>query len=193
MGAKNETSETGLMLYRNRFYLPELGRFLQRDPIGYDAGNQNVYRYVGNRVVTDTDALGLHGLPPIFGGPGDYVDQLAKQCRKVQNPKIPFATNGCTGVPDSGSFFNFKSSCDGHDICYETCGNSKDYCDKKMLADMEDSCQKMHKKGGRINVIGLGKCMARAKTYYRGLTNLPQAQQAYDDAQNQYCISADLV
>ncbi len=48
------------MLYRNRFYSPELGRFLQRDPIGYEAGDQNVYRYVGNRVVNEIDPMG-HG------------------------------------------------------------------------------------------------------------------------------------
>ncbi len=52
-------SETGLMLYRNRFYSPTLGRFLQRDPIGYDAGDLNVYRYVGNSPTIFMDEMGL--------------------------------------------------------------------------------------------------------------------------------------
>ncbi len=52
-------AETGLMLYRNRFYSTELGRFLQRDPIGYDAGDMNLVRYVNNQPQTFTDAHGL--------------------------------------------------------------------------------------------------------------------------------------
>ena len=44
-------SETGLMLYRNRFYSTSLGRFVQRDPIGYEAGDVNLHRYVWNQVL----------------------------------------------------------------------------------------------------------------------------------------------
>ena len=52
-------SETGLMLYRNRFYNVALGRFVQRDPIGYDAEDENLYRYVGNMSIAKTDPRGL--------------------------------------------------------------------------------------------------------------------------------------
>jgi RHS repeat-associated protein len=38
--------ETGLMLYRNRLYNTELGRFVNRDPIDYRSGNINIYYYV---------------------------------------------------------------------------------------------------------------------------------------------------
>jgi len=37
-------NETGLMLYRNRYYHTGLGRFVSRDPIGYEAGDINIYR-----------------------------------------------------------------------------------------------------------------------------------------------------
>ncbi|MCL2624019.1 MAG: RHS repeat-associated core domain-containing protein, partial [Planctomycetaceae bacterium] len=58
-------NETGLMLYRNRVYHPTLGRFVQRDPIGYNAGDVNLMRYVGNRSVNRVDPLGLQsGMPP---------------------------------------------------------------------------------------------------------------------------------
>jgi len=53
-------SETGLMLYRNRVYHPTLGRFVQRDPIGYNAGDMSLYRYVKNRSIIAFDALGLY-------------------------------------------------------------------------------------------------------------------------------------
>ncbi|MDR2440277.1 MAG: RHS repeat-associated core domain-containing protein, partial [Planctomycetaceae bacterium] len=51
--------ETGLMLYRNRFYHVELGRFVSRDPIGYDGNDKNVYRYLQNVPIIVGDPLGL--------------------------------------------------------------------------------------------------------------------------------------
>jgi RHS repeat-associated protein len=44
--------------YRHRMYSPALGRFLQTDPVGFDAGF-NLYRYVGNDPVNLTDPSGL--------------------------------------------------------------------------------------------------------------------------------------
>ena len=51
-------SETGLYYYRARYYDPTLGRFLQRDPIGYGDG-MNLYAYVGNNPMNWIDPLGL--------------------------------------------------------------------------------------------------------------------------------------
>jgi len=34
-------SRLGIYDYRNRMYHPGLGRFLQTDPIGFDAGDMN--------------------------------------------------------------------------------------------------------------------------------------------------------
>ena len=39
---------TGLYHYRARAYDPSAGRFLQQDPIGFAAGDTNLYRYVFN-------------------------------------------------------------------------------------------------------------------------------------------------
>ncbi|WP_167792134.1 RHS repeat-associated core domain-containing protein [Brevundimonas sp. MF30-B] len=44
--------------YRARAYAPQLGRFLQTDPIGYAAG-ANLYAYVGADQVNRIDPLGL--------------------------------------------------------------------------------------------------------------------------------------
>ncbi|MDR3111178.1 MAG: RHS repeat-associated core domain-containing protein, partial [Planctomycetaceae bacterium] len=64
-------SETGLMLYRNRYYHAGMGRFVSRDPIGYLAGDANVYRYVGNAPTTNTDLFGedvwVESTPQVLG------------------------------------------------------------------------------------------------------------------------------
>ncbi len=50
--------ESELYYVRNRTYNPVLGRWLQRDPIGY-AGGVNLYEYVGGRATDAVDPDGL--------------------------------------------------------------------------------------------------------------------------------------
>jgi len=51
--------QAGIYDYRNRVYSATLGRFLQTDPIRFEAGDINIYRYVGNGPVNWRDPLGL--------------------------------------------------------------------------------------------------------------------------------------
>ena len=51
--------ESGLYFYRARYYDPAAGRFLSEDPIGFEAGDQNLYRYVLNNPTNLTDPDGL--------------------------------------------------------------------------------------------------------------------------------------
>jgi RHS repeat-associated protein len=50
--------ETGLMLYRNRFYSTGLGRFINRDPISYTSYDSNLYRYIRNAAMLFVDPFG---------------------------------------------------------------------------------------------------------------------------------------
>ena len=43
----------------NRWYNPELGKWLSEDPIGFDGMDANLYCYVGNAVITLVDVNGL--------------------------------------------------------------------------------------------------------------------------------------
>jgi RHS repeat-associated protein len=63
--------ELGLYELRNRFYSPDLGRFLQPDPIGFEGDATNLYRYCGNNAVTRSDPNGeaMQSLPLMLCGP----------------------------------------------------------------------------------------------------------------------------
>ena len=50
--------QQGLYYYRARFYDPASGRFLSQDPRGFEAGDANHYRYVGNSPANYVDPRG---------------------------------------------------------------------------------------------------------------------------------------
>jgi RHS repeat-associated protein len=57
-------SSTGLYNFRNRDYSPTLGRWVQQDPVGLEAGDTNLYRDVANNPMNLTDSSGLVANPP---------------------------------------------------------------------------------------------------------------------------------
>jgi RHS repeat-associated protein len=54
-----EMGPNGLYYYRNRWYSPELGRFLETDPIDLAGWDLNLYRYVRNGPIRRRDPIGL--------------------------------------------------------------------------------------------------------------------------------------
>ncbi len=51
--------DTGLLYMRARYYDPDTGRFLSKDPIRFRGGDVNLYRYALNNPVNWVDPLGL--------------------------------------------------------------------------------------------------------------------------------------
>jgi len=51
-------SDTQFYGYRNRYYSPEMGRFISPDPIGLQSGDLNFYRYVKNNPMNHVDPTG---------------------------------------------------------------------------------------------------------------------------------------
>jgi RHS repeat-associated protein len=56
-------AETGLYYYRARYFDANVGRFIGQDPIGFSAGDSNLYRYVGNSPLNATDPSGEFRVP----------------------------------------------------------------------------------------------------------------------------------
>jgi RHS repeat-associated protein len=86
---------TGLQNNLNRWYSPVLGRFISEDPIGFAAGDANLYRYVGNSPTNGTDPKGMWGIWDWWYGNGWFNQQgseLDKQRRDYweKNPGDPF-------------------------------------------------------------------------------------------------------
>ena len=85
--------ETGLQLNRMRFYASWLGRWVTRDPIGYNAGDLNLYNYVKGSPAAHSDPSGEITMI-------DSVSRTMLKCGKslVKPPNIPkFCSCACLG------------------------------------------------------------------------------------------------
>jgi RHS repeat-associated protein len=87
--ARRFDPESGNYYYRARVYSPDLGRFLSLDPLGFDSGDYNLYRYVENNPLNLTDPSGncasglvidtlacIAGLGAAVGFISNYVSQV---------------------------------------------------------------------------------------------------------------------
>ena len=84
-------AETGMYFYRARYYSPTLARFTSEDPIRFESGDVNWYRYVGNDPVNKKDPLGLF--------PNQYPDPFGP------NPHPPGDTSFCADNIDCSFYY----------------------------------------------------------------------------------------
>lgn len=91
-GQRYDTA-TGTYAFKYRIYFPQLGRFGQRDPIGYRADSLNLYEYTLSNPYYWTDPLGLwpegthtnliYDLEPRAGYPEDFMQIFIKASKDV--------------------------------------------------------------------------------------------------------------
>ena len=84
---------TGLYYFRARWYNPETGRWISKDPIGI-AGGLNLYAFCGNNPVNFTDPFGLLNAGQAGaaiadmagqGNPFSYTSSLSPQANALNN------------------------------------------------------------------------------------------------------------
>lgn len=108
-------------------------------------------------------------------GPGQKIP--------VRDPNYIPKANGCGSL---GVFFGeddlprpeMVDCCNGHDICYDTCGSDKEVCDKIFKRCLYNSCD-VHEND--MDVISFKKCKGGAKLLYTatmafGCTSFKEAQ-----------------
>jgi RHS repeat-associated protein len=103
---REQDAASGLLFLRARWYDPNQGRFLTDDPMDFQAGDTNLYAYVGNDPVLSTDPFGLEGdnhqaeLDNIFS----IVKKILKQnqkCRQLLSTDPSLCPAGSEPVKES--------------------------------------------------------------------------------------------
>ena len=94
----------GLLYMRARYYDPEIGRFINKDPIGFAGGDLNLYAYVANDPINFIDPSGLviDTIADIGFIIWDIYELITDRCNRGENLTalgldvvgafIPFAT-----------------------------------------------------------------------------------------------------
>ena len=76
--AREYDAETGMYFYRARYYDPQAGRFVTKDPIGFAGGDVNLFAYINNNPVIYNDPFGLMGKKPTQG----EIDTITKPMQR---------------------------------------------------------------------------------------------------------------
>jgi len=91
-GGAQLVPQTEIYDMRNRFYLPNLGRFLQPDPLGFGGGDANLFRFCGGDPVNRRDPFGLK--------PDPQKRKDSNDLGFSHDPNAPFSTQGWWSNPD---------------------------------------------------------------------------------------------
>jgi RHS repeat-associated protein len=89
-------ADLGLVYYNYRYYSPELGRWLSKDPIG-EEGGLNLYLMCGNNVVNVWDVLGEEAILLVVG----LLITASLLCSCEKKNEIDAALDTCDEITDN--------------------------------------------------------------------------------------------
>lgn len=119
-----------------------------------------------------------------------YPAQDLDNCpNKRHHPGHTPTYNGCGPENSYKSYFipnkwgsaDFTASCNGHDVCYGTCGKIKEMCDFNFLKGNIEACQSAYS----ADPIRLSACSAVAAGYFDFV--FTKGQGPFDEAQKEDC------
>lgn len=105
--SKRKDPETGLIFFGRRYYDPESGRFITKDPLG-DRDGPNLYAYVSNNPLTSFDLWGLFGMSACYSPYKSYIS-FNGQCLESVAKHGPFFGPGRTLLMGIGRSFQGES------------------------------------------------------------------------------------
>jgi RHS repeat-associated protein len=133
--------ETGLVYYNFRYYSPELGRWLNRDPIG-EEGGYNLYGMLDNDAVNGRDYLGFEDfriyetIRPSLPNPEEYRRAREKEFNDAVDQKL------------------YDRKIAKEKLYYEYLEKCFTRCDKKSSPCEKNCCKKRCRKGAKEWVKG---------------------------------------
>jgi RHS repeat-associated protein len=128
---------TPIQYNRARHYDPEHGRWVQRDPVGYDGGGMSLYEYVLSNPTTLADPRGEKPIecPASHSAISNGIEPTPNGCGSGWTAGI---------VPDTWPPFvgtvNLTPACNTHDRCYADCDKTRAECDQQFGKDIEAAC-----------------------------------------------------
>ena len=105
---KRLDSETGLVAYGLRYYLPDLGRWLTPDPAGFEDGS-NLYAYVHNNPLRYYDLQGLFGMDTVQNIGGYIANGFRSVCGFLEGCHSLAQVLLGGGSPGMGGVYQFSS------------------------------------------------------------------------------------
>jgi RHS repeat-associated protein len=149
--------EIGLYYYRNRFYSPQVGRFISEDPLGLRVG-LNTYQYAANSPENFGDPFGLIVYTAHVSGAGwggaKYVYNNNTKCSKkaCKCDQDQFVMQGSLDLQMVGDVTINNTFTYDKDGKTRTCGRSPD----RIRATMEHELKHLENRKAKIEELNKG-------------------------------------
>ena len=103
-------ADAELYYYRARYYDAHVGRFISEDPIDFNAGDTNLYRYVSNSPLNAVDPHGLEATEPtqgifssIFSAIGNAVSSFVETIGDVLSSAYDVVKDVASSIVDTAA------------------------------------------------------------------------------------------